>query len=635
MLRSLVGSEMCIRDRFRFHMHPMRLVLLCILAAVALSNAQTCAPPIFSWENSLQGWVKASGTTDLDTNNCVQTNAYSMMTGATAGSYSMRLAYDHVAGKQGVFWVVQDFDFSGSNIIKFDVTFGSGAHSSNILLSLSTGSSWSWYESTEVPLSTSSTTTVSFDLQALTWKLNGVTGAIQNISQIKRIAIIYRPVNVGFVELFIDNFRLCGNTPVAPTTVAPTQAPTTRAPQNTPTGFVTTQGTKFVIGNCPFYFLGTNVYYVAYESQSLVDASFLDMSAMGFTVLRTWGFLDIGSLDGTTRYNIDGKKNGVYFQYWDTATNAPKINEGSDGLVKLDYALSKAAYYNIKVIVALVNNWHHFGGMDQYVVWYQANNHDEFYTDARIKQAYKNYVNALVNRVNTYTGVRYKDDPTIFAWELANEPRCKGDNKPGSCSTTTIVNWAGEMSDYIKSIDPNHMIAVGDEGFFTSGGSWPYQGYLSDVGVDHKALTQLPSISFATLHLYPESWGTSGSWGSTWISEHIDFAHNVAGKPTVTEEFGYSSDQVNIYNSWLGVIDSQSAAGSLVWMLVSAGGYGDQFSVYNDGGAVSQVLKNYATIMTNKNVCTGTSAPTTARPTTRAPTTATPTTRATNYCSYY
>lgn len=30
----------------------------------------------------------------------------------------------------------------------------------------------------------------------------------------------------------------------------------------------------------------------------------------------------------------------------------------------------------------------------------------------------------VLTRRNTYTGIQYRDDPTIFAWELINEPRC-------------------------------------------------------------------------------------------------------------------------------------------------------------------------------------------------------------------
>jgi mannan endo-1,4-beta-mannosidase len=45
-------------------------------------------------------------------------------------------------------------------------------------------------------------------------------------------------------------------------------------------------------------------------------------------------------------------------------------------------------------------------------------NHDLFYTDTKVIAAYKNYIKTFVGR--------YVNEPGIMAWELANEPRCKG-----------------------------------------------------------------------------------------------------------------------------------------------------------------------------------------------------------------
>jgi len=37
----------------------------------------------------------------------------------------------------------------------------------------------------------------------------------------------------------------------------------------------------------------------------------------------------------------------------------------------------------------------------------------------------KDNIKKLIERVNVFTGVAYREDPTIMAWELINEPRCR------------------------------------------------------------------------------------------------------------------------------------------------------------------------------------------------------------------
>ena len=72
--------------------------------------------------------------------------------------------------------------------------------------------------------------------------------------------------------------------------------------------------------------------------------------------------------------------------------------------------------------MAFVDNW--VNGVDEYVGWAGAANHVDFFTDPKVMQLYKNNVQVLTSRVNTINGRKYSEDPTIFAWDLINEPRC-------------------------------------------------------------------------------------------------------------------------------------------------------------------------------------------------------------------
>jgi mannan endo-1,4-beta-mannosidase len=112
--------------------------------------------------------------------------------------------------------------------------------------------------------------------------------------------------------------------------------------------------------------------------------------------------------------------------------------------------------------------------------------------------AYKNWVKTLVTR--------YSRSTAIFAWELANEPRCTYADNSG-CPTSVITEWATEISQYIKRLDPNHMVILGDEGWFAPAdgigdGSYAYSG---DQGIDFVENLKIPTLDYGVFHLYPDS----------------------------------------------------------------------------------------------------------------------------------
>ena len=60
------------------------------------------------------------------------------------------------------------------------------------------------------------------------------------------------------------------------------------------------------------------------------------------------------------------------------------------------------------------------------------------------------------------------------------------------------------MASYVKSIDGNHLLEIGLEGFYgpSKNQAIPY----FNVGTDFIANNQIPGIDFATVHSYPDQW---------------------------------------------------------------------------------------------------------------------------------
>ncbi|CAN6274310.1 unnamed protein product [Urochloa humidicola] len=342
--------------------------------------------------------------------------------------------------------------------------------------------------------------------------------------------------------------------------------------------FVRANGTRFTLGGRPFYSNGFNAYWLMYMASDPADrskaaAALEEAGRLGATLVRTWAFGDGG-------YRALQVSPGVY-------------NE--EVFMGLDYVIAEAKKRGVHLILSLVNNWDGYGGKKQYVKWardqgHSLNSDDDFFTNSVTKGFYKNHVKAVLTRVNKLTGVAYKDDPTILAWELMNEPRCRSD-----LSGRTLQAWIAEMAGYVKSVDPNHMVEIGLEGFY--GESTPDRqrqfnpgGY--GVGTDFISNNLISSIDFATIHSYPDQWlpGASNEeqveFMRRWMASHAGDAAAALRKPLLVAEFGWSARSSGVHgvvpvrDAYFGMVydaiySSARAggplAGGLFWQVMEAG----------------------------------------------------------------
>ncbi|RYP74987.1 hypothetical protein DL771_002635 [Monosporascus sp. 5C6A] len=307
----------------------------------------------------------------------------------------------------------------------------------------------------------------------------------------------------------------------------------------TPKGFVKAEGGKFTLDGEDFHFAGSNAYYFPFNNnQTDVELGLTAAKEAGLKVFRTWGFNDKNVTyipGGLPQYGGEGAGDTeIVFQWFANGTSTINLDP-------FDKVVNAATKVGIKLLVAFTNNWADYGGMDVYTVNLGGKYHDDFYRLPRIKEAYKRYVKAVVTR--------YKDSPTIFAWELGNEPRCGADgtrNLPRSkdCTPELLSSWVDEMSTYVKRLDPHHLVTWGGEGGFNRPGSADgfYNGH--DGGdFDHEL--GLPNVDFGTFHSYPDWWSKTVEWTGQWIRDHAA-AGREAGKPVVHEEYGWMTNEARL-----------------------------------------------------------------------------------------
>ncbi len=327
-----------------------------------------------------------------------------------------------------------------------------------------------------------------------------------------------------------------------------------------PSAFVTVVGHGFERNGKPYRYAGANIWYgawlgadTAYGNRARLARELDRLKALGVRNLRILGSAELSPL-----------KNSITPGFRDQSAT---YNE--DLLKGLDWTLAEMAKRDMTGVIYLTNFWEWSGGMMTYLSWVNGgkfiNMNDPahpwpefadwnaaFYTNGQAQAMYRDYIRAVVSRTNTVTGVAYAADPTIMAWQLANEPRPAGGDKVAVPDLSHFYRWIDETARYIKTLDPHHLVSTGSEGL---------KGSIEREDVvlaAHKS----PSIDYLTTHIWPNNWtwmdagNLAGTYDAgaakvaTYIDAHIRLATTL-GKPLVIEEFGYPRDGQAAYDPFI------------------------------------------------------------------------------------
>jgi mannan endo-1,4-beta-mannosidase len=355
--------------------------------------------------------------------------------------------------------------------------------------------------------------------------------------------------------------------------------------------FVQAHNGRFVVDGRPFRFVGANVAVMFRdEDRARMPETLHQAAQAGAKVVRVWAFGEGGPDDVKPIADFDDWPRTFFFR------KAPgQWNE--QAFVELDRTIAEAAHNNLRVQLCLTNWWRDTGGVTQYLRWAGIKESDDdrapfgvnanramlFYTNETTRRLYREHLEKIVTRRNAVTGVLYRDDPTIFGYELMNEAQ-----------TVTLRwserrQWIGEMSAYLKSLDPDHLIVPGDWGYRSAA---ERREWLADHA--------LPHIDYCDVHNYPredhDSFVDSPEALREFIDNRVAAAYSL-GKPLVLGEFGMSVDgykgfsEGDWYRAYFENNAREGTAGAMFWILTPdpRRGYGVTYTTARDQAIFAEI----------------------------------------------
>jgi hypothetical protein len=325
-------------------------------------------------------------------------------------------------------------------------------------------------------------------------------------------------------------------------------------------GFITRAGSRLMLNGQPFRFAGANIHWLAlddsmnYPSQFRVNDALDAAKEMGLTVIRSH---DLGISTGCS------------------SCIEPSLGIFNETALKhVDYVIKAAGDRGLHLIIPLTDNYHYpAGGKHNFTDWRGISHENQFYSNAQVIGDFETYIRTLLNRVNSYTGIAYKDDPTILAWETGNELQ-------------PTTSWTQTISTYIKSIDRQHLVVDGRS------------------GIDANA-ARLTNVDILSNHYYPKNIARMNADAQ---------AAQKLGKAFIVGEFDWNdANGGDPLSSFLASVQANLAVtGDAFWELWSHDDqYGyvseDQYTLHYPGDtplmrSSVQLLRGYAYQMNNQAV---------------------------------
>lgn len=173
------------------------------------------------------------------------------------------------------------------------------------------------------------------------------------------------------------------------------------------------------------------------------------------------------------------------------------------------------------------------------------------------------FVKFVANRVNTVTGVTYKNDPTIAWVSISGEPVQPGSYTfvaSGTGKSCTIKFTTAQLTNFYENAMATWKI-VGATVLVNSGGLTHLD--LANSGIDWKSIFSYSSNDFCAIKTY---------------GGMLDWAPNAAaycaslGKPIVDEEFGYTQSMGDVpraqaFEQQYSTLQNLHFAGVIFWNL--------------------------------------------------------------------